>query len=314
MRAIQIIDGQPQLVHQRLGEADANSVRIKVTASSICGSDLHLIARGWAEGQVLGHEFAGHTPDGTAVAVEPLYGCGDCAYCRDGYLAHCEQGVTLLGVSAAGGMAEYVQVPASTLVPLPSGLAVTDACLVEPLAVAVHGLNRARVRDADRVLVIGAGAIGLAAAAVLQGRGQRFDMAARHPRQQDSAQFFGARLEAGDGYDVVLDAVGSEESLAQAIRCVRPRGRVGILGSFWQPVSLDITCCTKEVALLPSMTYKCRPPQRSFDEAGALLAGNPVIAEHLITHRFPLEGAAEAFATAADRASGAIKVSFTPGG
>ncbi|MBN7796728.1 zinc-dependent alcohol dehydrogenase [Parahaliea mediterranea] len=314
MRAIQIIDGQPQLVHQRLGEADADSVRIKVAASSICGSDLHLIARGWAEGRVLGHEFAGHTPDGTAVAVEPLYGCGDCTYCRDGYLAHCEQGATLLGVSAAGGMAEYVQAPASTLVPLPSGLAVTDACLVEPLAVAVHGIHRARVQNTDRVLVVGAGAIGLAAAAVLQGRGLRFDMAARHPRQQESAQFFGARLEAGDGYDVVLDAVGSEDSLAQAMRSVRPQGRIGVLGSFWQPVSLDISCCMKEVELLPSMTYKCRPPQRSFDEAATLLAGNPAFAGHLITHRFPLEGAAEAFATAADRASGAIKVSFSPQG
>lgn len=312
MRAIQVIDGRPQLVHQRLGSAPEEAVVVKVVASSICSSDLHMIARGWAEGQVLGHELAGYTPDGTAVAVEPMSGCGGCRYCREGYLAQCEQGMSLMGISSPGGMAEYVQVPASSLVPLPGGLAVENACLVEPLAVAVHGINRARVTSRDRVLVIGAGAIGLAAAAVLQGRGQGFDMVARHPRQQESAQFFGAGLEVGDGYDVVLDAVGNDSSLNRALQCARPQGRVGVLGSFWEPVRLDIGFCSREVELVPSMTYKCRPPDRSFDEAAKRLADNPAIAARLITHRFPLEGVDEAFATAADRASGAIKVSFTP--
>lgn len=310
MRAIQIIDGTPQLVHRKAAAPGGDTVRVRVAAASICGSDLHMIARGWAEGLVLGHEFAGHTPDGTPVAVEPLFGCGGCHYCEDGYPSHCESGPTLVGISITGGMAEFVDVPAATLVRLPGGLPVTDASLVEPLAVAVHGIEQARVRAGERVLVVGAGAIGLAVAAVLRGRGQAFDMVARHPHQQTAAAGLGAGLEPGDGYDVVLDAVGSTASLEDAVARVRPRGRIGLLGSFWEPASLALAFCMKEIELLPSMTYRCGASGRSFEEAVSLLAAARDIPERLVSHRFPLEGAAEAFQVAGDRASGAIKVCF----
>ena len=308
MRAVRIIDGAPVL--ERDVEPLDDGVTIKVVTSSICGSDLHLVDGGLADGMILGHEFCGVTPDGTAVAIEPMAGCGGCGPCEDGHLSHCVTGPAFYGIGLPGGMADEVTVQPEALVPLPTGLDLSVACLVEPLAVAAHGLNRARVSVTDRVLVIGAGPIGLATAAVLRHRGIGADLSARHPHQQEAAQRLGASLTIGDGYDVVLDCVATSESLAEAVGRVRPQGRVGLVGTTWQPAEVGISTCMKEVEILPALAYRCRVPGRDFEEAAAALAAGPDIGDTLITHRFPLDACAEAFATAADRASGTIKVAF----
>ncbi|MEM9463827.1 MAG: alcohol dehydrogenase catalytic domain-containing protein [Actinomycetota bacterium] len=308
MRAVRIIDGQPSL--ETVEPATGEGVRVKVVSSSICGSDLHLVDGGMAEGMILGHEFCGLAPDGTAVAVEPMASCGVCASCDDGHLSHCVTGPSFYGIGLPGGMADEVLVQPEALVPLPTGLDLAVACLVEPLAVATHGLNRARVEPDDRVLVIGAGPIGLAAAAMLRHRGIATDLRARHEHQRAAAERLGASTQVGDGYDVVIDCVATTASLAEAVDRVRPRGRVGLVGTTWSPAEFGIAACMKEVELSPAMTYRCRVPGRDFDEAAAALATAPDIAEAIITHRFPLEGCAEAFATAADRAGGTIKVAF----
>lgn len=308
MRAIRVEDRTAQLVE--VPTPAGEGVKIRVHASSICGSDLHMIRSGFLEGQLIGHEFAGTTPDGTAVAVEPLLGCGGCLACEEGDRAHCVQGIRLLGLFEAGGMAEYVLAPAENLVELPTGLDVSIAALVEPLAVALRGLDRARATAADRVLVIGAGSIGLAAAAALLGRGIACDIEARHPHQMEAAQELGAGLDPDGVYDVVMDAVGTTDSLSQAVSRVKPKGRIGMLGSFWEPVSLDSSFCLKEAELMSASGYHCKAPQRNFEEAGRMLHDRPAIAEALVTHRFPLDAVDEAFSAAADRAAGAIKVVF----
>ena len=308
MKAIQISAGKPELID--MAKPGNDDVLVRVAASSICGSDLHLINLGWAEGTVMGHEFAGYTPDGKAVAVEPVVACNQCDYCDEGRYPLCINGATYLGINHQGGMAEYVSVPAHLVYELPSGLDISSACLVEPLAVAIHGLSQARVTPSDRLLILGAGAIGLATAAVLQARGMAFDIKARHPGQQKVATELGGAIDISDGYDVVIDAVGNSQSVAEAVAHVRPRGRIGMVGSFWQPVEVDIGFCAKEIHMVAAAGYKCASPGRTFEEAASLLHANPHIADRLISHRFPLDGAVEAFETAADRASGAIKVCF----
>ena len=308
MKAIQISDKKPELID--LPRPEGDEVLVKISHSSICGSDLHLIDKGWAEGQVLGHEFAGTTPDGTAVAVEPLISCGQCHSCEAGFYNHCDTGAQFLGIGLQGGMAEYVLAPADHLVALPSGLALANASLIEPLAVALHGLRQGRLEERDRVLVIGAGAIGLATAAVLYARGIPFDISARHPHQQAVASRFGGKFDIGDGYDLVVDAVGTTESLKESVDRCRPRGRIAMLGTHWDSVELPGNWTMKEVELLPAMVYKCREPDRTFVGAARILTDHPEIADSLISHRYPLDAATEAFASAADRASGAIKVCF----
>lgn len=308
MKAVKVIDREPVLVD--VPEPGGDGVKVKVVSSSICGSDIHMMAMDAFGDHIIGHEFAGITPDGRAVAIEPLGGCGQCGFCEEGHPIHCEAGFSLMGVLGDGGMAEYVTVPPDKLVELPSGLDIHTASLVEPLAVAVHSLDRARVQEGDRVLIIGAGPIGLAVGSVLRARGMPYDIVARYEHQKTAATLLGAGQDPDGHYDVVMDAVGSATSLQASVQRVKPLGRIGMVGVFWEPVELVPDFCGKEPALIPSAGYRCKNPDRNFEEAGTILHRYPDISRALVTHRFPLDGVKEAFTTAANRSAGAIKVVF----
>ncbi|RMH72177.1 MAG: Zn-dependent alcohol dehydrogenase, partial [Actinomyces sp.] len=292
---MRVSGGRPVLATEPVPAAGDDEVLVRVASAGVCGSDLHLLDAGFLEGRIPGHEIAGHTPDGTPVAVEPLVSCGVCAACRSGARNRCERHTAPLGIELDGGMADALVVPAAALVPLPAGVSPHDACLVEPLAVAVHGLERVRPAPGERLLVIGGGPIGLAVAAVAVAAGLAVDLVGRHAHQREAAERLGARAEesgAPDGFDaypVVVDAVGSSASLAEAVRRVRPEGRIGIVGIFWEPVRLDISVCMKEVELVPSMMYGCTARGRDIDAAAGLLARHPEWASALVTHRLPLD-------------------------
>ena len=231
MKALKVVGEKPVLVD--VPEPKREGVRVKVVSSSICGSDIHMMALDAFGDHIIGHEFAGVTEDGRAVAIEPITGCGRCAACDEGHRVHCAAGLFVMGVLGDGGMAEYITVPAANLVELPTGLDIRIASLIEPLAVAVHGLDRARVREGDRVLVIGAGPIGLATGAALRSRGVFYDIVARHDHQRVAAEKLGAGLSPDGHYDVVMDAVGSSASLRQSAQMIKPMGRIGLVGAFW---------------------------------------------------------------------------------
>jgi threonine dehydrogenase-like Zn-dependent dehydrogenase len=261
-----------------------------------------------------GHELAGTLPDGRVVAVEPLAPCWECAACLSGDYPRCVLGPAIvLGVGLDGGMADECLVPASALAPLPAGVDAADGCLVEPLAVAVHGVRRGAIQGGERVAVIGGGSIGQTALVAAQAAGAHVDLVARHDRQREAA----ARLGAGeptDGYDVVIEAAGTDSAMADAVSRCRPGGRVVLLASYWDGVvqlpGLEVTM--KEVTLVPAAMYGRVGPSRDIDVAAALLAARPELPGTIITHRFPLDAAHEAFAVAADRAAGAIKVVLEP--
>ncbi len=270
----------------------------------------------WLEGRTPGHEFSGIAPNGKAVAVEPVLGCGSCYYCDEGHLAHCEHGAQYLGVMRDGGMAEHAVVPPERLVELPTGLSPADACLVEPVAIALRGLDRvpsAAIRKRN-CLVIGAGPIGLAAAAACISRGLACDIIARYEHQQMAANRLGAQSHASaqalGSYDLVIDAVGSTESMRQAVQCCAPMATISLLGTPWNGIEFDQGLQMKEVNLLSATSYKCSTPGRTFDEAAKLLLTQAELSKAMISHRYPLEAATDAFATAADRSAGAIKVAF----
>src|SRR5262249_47445133 len=114
-------------------------------------------------------------------------------------------------------------------------------------------------------------------------------------------------------YDLVVDAAGTESSFARAAELARPGGRVALVGSYWTPVSFPgFALCMKEVDVIPASMYGRAGAQRDIDAAAALLAAPPELPRAGITHRFPLAAAAEAFAAAGDRESGAIKVVLEP--
>jgi threonine dehydrogenase-like Zn-dependent dehydrogenase len=264
----------------------------------------------------LGHELAGRLADGTPVGIEPLQPCGVCAECVAGDYHRCVIGVAaIFGVGRDGGMADKCLVPTRSLVRLSDSVALTDASLIEPLAVAVHGLRRGDVRSDERVAVIGGGALGQAVIAAAVARGSAsLDAAVRHDRQRDAAQRLGATLDVSDGYDVVIESAGTSSALAQALQICRPGGRVVIVGSYWDgnmgPVGMDMAL--KEINLIPAFMYSRTGDTRDIDVAASILADRPHIADAIITHRFPLDAAAEAFTVARDRSAGAIKVVLEP--
>ena len=137
---------------------------------------------------------------------------------------------------------------------------------------------------------------------------------ARHPHQREAGERLGARVGAEGSYDVVVEAAGSPESLARCGELVAPGGTIVVLGVHFGPVQLDwMPLFNREARLIPSLGYCEHDGVREMEEAAAMLAGDPDIVRTVITHRFGLEDAAEAFRVASDRGSGAIRVVLEPG-
>lgn len=284
---------------------------VAIRSAGICASDFTYIELGCT--MLLGHELAGITEDGRAVAIEGLFGCGECEQCREGQVNLCARGPTALGVTSDGGMAEYFAAPATALVPLPEGLAVGDACLVEPAAVAWHACRLAGAGPDLRVAVVGGGAIGLLAAAAAQRMGAaEVTIEVRHPHQRAVAEQIGAGEPSGH-YDVVVEAAGTESALHRATELARPGGTMAVLGVFPPDVAWpQHQCFLKELRTVPSLGYCRHHGGRDFEDAAAMLAAAPDLVDALITHRFPLEDAAEAFRVASDKSTGALRVVLEP--
>ena len=311
MRAVRCPEGIPTVVD--VPEPTGDGVLVTVASAGICGSDLHLLS--FSLPATFGHEFAGTLADGTPVAVEPIDPCHVCDACIDGNTQLCVRGPSMaFGVGRDGGMAEKVLVPTSSIARLPVGVEASNGCLVEPLAVAVHGVRRGNIRGSHRVAVIGGGTIGQTALVVAQQTGAKVDLSARHERQIEAATRLGAGSLDGNGYDVVIEAAGTASALAEAADRCRPGGTIVLLGSYWDgTVEMPgMAIGMKELTLVPAVMYGRSGPSRDVDVAATILAQRPELSDIIITHRFPLDAAAEAFAVAADRSAGAIKVVLEP--
>src|SRR5262245_5132135 len=142
--------------------------------------------------------------------------------------------------------------------------------------------------------------------------GADVDLVARHPAQREAGERLGSGFALADEYDVVVDCAGTQSSLDAAIARVRPGGKVVVPGTWFDPVSVGTDLMMKEVHLVPSYVYGHHHGVREFDEAVEILAAHPELVDTVVTDRFSLDDAAEAFRVASDRASGTIKVVIEP--
>lgn len=312
MKAVRCCDKQVKVVD--VPAPAGEGVKVKVRSAGICSSDLHMVGMGFDIPATLGHEVAGVLADGRAVALEPLAPCGHCDMCVQGDYGLCRSGAAMIhGVGRDGGMAEEIIVPERSIVPLPNNVSAADACLVEPLAVAAHGIRRLDLQPGARVAIIGAGAVGLAAAAVLTPYIDTVHVAARHDAQKAAAERLGAALDPQGEYDVVIECAGNSAALAEAARLCRPRGTLLILATYWSGAELPaMDVCMKNLTVCGSSMYGRQGLVRDVEMAAQLMASRPELAGTLITHRLPLDAAAEAFGIAGDRRAGAIKVVLEP--
>jgi len=294
-----------------------DGVRVRVRGCGICGSDLAILDSGFPVSGTPGHEIAGELSDGTPVAIEPIAPCGTCRYCASGDYQVCVHGVSMVyGVGKDGGMAEEILVEPRCIVPLPRRVDARTGMLVEPLAVAVHGVRKAGIDGRARVLVVGGGSIGLAAVAAATAARAHVALVARHPAQIAGGRLLGAEIVesgAGGDYDVVLECADSASAIETACEAIRPNGKLVMLASSWGKLELPgLVVAAKELEIVVSTMYGRVGSVRDVDAAAAILGERDEVAEALISHRFPLARAADGFAMARDRKAGAIKVVLEP--
>jgi 2-desacetyl-2-hydroxyethyl bacteriochlorophyllide A dehydrogenase len=322
-----------ELAERPLGPDEA---RVEVAFCGICGSDIHLRASpAIPPGAVMGHEFSGTVSEvgeavesfssGDRVAVFPFSPCGECPNCLRGDYHVCQLAATTgigLGINP-GAYAESVVVSESMLIPIPAGLSFEHGALVEPLAVALHGIDIGEASPGDACVVIGAGPIGVMTALALKARGiERVLVVERNERRRERIGSLGVAsigLEdvhvnvieslGGDLPDVVLECAGNPAAPQLAIELIRSRGIVVLLGVLEEPVEISqLVLMIKEAQMRASFAYR----RESFDEAIALLRAGALPADRLITARAPLERAQEMFERLEDPATEQIKVLLSP--
>ncbi len=300
---------------------------VEIAACGICGSDLHSYAAGWAaDGDILGHEYSGEViavgaevtkhAVGDRVAVIPTVPCGACFQCaadRQNLCEHPRRG-------ESGGYAELTALPDEAVsFTIPDEMSLEEAVFLEPLAVAVRAVNRARLSPGDPVVVLGLGSIGLNVLQVLKAHGvtpviaadispQRLEMARSlgadvviDPTTQDLAAELRARLGSSrhrmyefSRAQVVFECTGAVPVLGQAIEhLVVAGGTVVMVALFERDVSFDAKpLVRKEVSLVGSYAYA----RADWEEAFELLARRRVDVLRLVSDRVPLAEIDAAFA------------------
>ena len=304
-------------------------VQVAVHAAGICGTDVHA-TQGlfpWTPPLVMGHEFTGIVEDvgrgvsrrlvGQAVACEPSYGCGECGDCDDGRISQCSRCVRV------GGFAERVVLPTAAVHPLPRGLDPITAAMTEPAACCLSGLEMYSMpRDAS-VLVIGGGIMGLLTMVLAGRRGaKRLWLSDPIEERRRMARRLGASvvidptreslrdrvmaLTDGRGADVVAEAVGKPDLVAEALALVRPRGVLQLVGV--NPKGSRLPLDLWDVHFREVRIHGAFGRGTAFSRALRLMPKLGV--ERLVTARFPLSRIDEAFVHAT--AGRGVKTIITP--
>ncbi|MFQ5382328.1 MAG: zinc-binding dehydrogenase [Dehalococcoidia bacterium] len=315
-------------------------ILVRIRAAGICGSDLHAFhddgPRQAMPGIGPGHELAGEVaalgpgvagPEpGTPVAVLACRICDRCDFCRGGRIQLCPE-LRIAGGNYPGGMAEYFTAQEGYVYPLPDGMDWGVAALSEPCGISLHAMKRGGPLRGRNVLILGAGTIGLFAALVAHDAGAaRVGITARYPQQAEAARRLGAtdvfdpadaesaHPAGGNRWDVVVESVGGvHQTLQTAINQVDRGGTIILLGVHTAPQTIVTTrVFFHELTIAGAFGYDHVGPRADYEDTLALLAKYSDQVAPLITHRFPLEKAGDAFAAALDKKSGAIKVTVFP--
>lgn len=321
----------PAIVH-------AGEVLVRVKAIGICGSDVHNYVEGGIGARKLVYPFIpGHEASGEVVAVaddvssvapgdrvmiEPAMHCGTCDQCQAGRFNTCRHIQFLSSAGELQGcMCEYVVVPAPNCFRIPDGMSYEEASVAEPLSIAIYSVRQSIVLSPETpVAILGAGPIGLCTLlAARQAGAERVYVTDRIPERLQMARQLGAcvtgspddpgletRMHEAEPLDfpVVFECCGQQDALDQAIRLLRPGGKLVITGI---PEGSRISLCIDLLRRNELTVYNVRRQNQCVDPALEMIASGKIDIKPLITHRVPLEQAGQAFDTVAAYADGVIK-------
>jgi threonine dehydrogenase-like Zn-dependent dehydrogenase len=308
-------------------------VVIRMKASGMCGSDLKFYRSppgeaqkalglgGDAEPFIGGHEPCGvvvargpgvserEAPDGQRVMDHHYAGCGACAHCRVGWSQLCRAGITVYGVTAHGGHAEYMKVPVRTIVRLPDELSFAEGAAVAcGTGTAYAALRRMNIAGGDTLAVFGQGPVGLSATVLGAAMGARVIAVETSPERIQLAKDFGAdatidasksdavkdilELTKGVGADLALDCTGAAAARRAAVRCVKTWGTACYVGEGGD-VTLDVSpdLLRRQVTLIGSWTFSAM----GMLECAEFVAKQKIALERIFSHRWKLDQADEAY-------------------
>jgi threonine dehydrogenase-like Zn-dependent dehydrogenase len=290
--------GQVEVEERPVPRPGAGQVLVEVDHCGVCGSDLHLMVEGWGKpGTVAGHEFAGTVRSvgadaagwapGDLVVGGPSPRCGKCRRCLEGKPSQCEQRSGSIADHIDGAFAGFVVSDARALRAVPSGLPLRVAALAEPLAVALHGITRARLEPGESVMVFGAGPIGALVVSVLVSTGEHaVTVVEPSPVRRELAGRLGATAMVEPGalehferweperlsvsaVDAVIECSGRKAATEVALHQLRRGGRLVLVGAGMEEPSFDINrVLLNELEICGSFVYDAD----GFERALSLLA------------------------------------------
>ena len=302
-----------------------DEVILRVRAAGVCGSDLPRVFAGkvYHFPLVLGHEFAGEIVDaadpkliGTRAAVFPLLPCRKCAMCAEEEYPLCAD-YDYYGSRRDGAFEEYLAVKVWNLIPVPDGLSLEEAAMCEPAAVARHAISRANLKGGERVLVFGAGPIGLMLAqwAMIGGVASVAFSDIDERKLAFAEQMGFSRQAEGERYDVVIEGAGAPSAFQGAILAAEPYGRLVLMGNasrdmdLPQPVYQQIL--RKQLTVCGTWNSSYNSRINDWSAALEAMASGALQAKPLITHRYSLDEVRAAFDMMGERKEFYNKVMIT---
>ncbi|KGQ27094.1 zinc-binding alcohol dehydrogenase family protein [Gallibacterium anatis] len=293
-----------------------DQVLLKVAAVGICGTDIHAFGGNqpfFSYPRILGHEASGIIADigskvsqwkvGQRVALIPYVSCGECDACRSGRTNCCEK-ISVIGVHEDGAFSEYLAAPARNILAIDDQVDDITAALIEPFAISAHAVRRAEIKAGNDVLIVGAGPIGLGAAAIAAADGANVAIAdtsaerrehiktqlklpAFNPIDEKVENFFNGKLPL-----IVIDATGNQKAMNNDVNLIRHGGRIVFVGLFKGDFSIhDPDFHKKETTLLGSRNAT----PEDFEKVQSLMAQGKLSASMMLTHTFKFDQLAEVF-------------------
>lgn len=294
--------------------AETGQALLRVRRAGICNTDLELMAGMYGFSGILGHEFVADVVEGSPewvgkrVVGEINVACTRCDFCLKGVPSQCRHRTTVGIIEHPGAFADYLALTEHNLHAVPEDVSDDQAVFVEPLAAALQIIEAVHISPRDRVIVLGAGKLGMLAAQVLKLTGASLAVVARSEKQAQLLANWHIPAVARDELpaeqaQVVVDCTGTAGGFEDALALVQPRGTVVLKSTFHGIPTVDLTQITvREIKIVGS---RCGP----FDAALRLLRSQVIDIESLIEGRFSLDAALDAFEAA--RQPGMLKILLT---
>ncbi len=318
MKALVCVGPHEARIEERARPARGDGeVLIRMRRVGICGTDYHIFDGSqpfFSYPRLIGHELSGEVAEapagsglaiGDVVTVNPYLPCGTCVACRRGRPNCCSR-ISVLGVHADGGMAEYIAVPAWAVIPTP-GLSLDHAAMVEFLAIGAHAVRRAAIEPGTRVLVTGAGPIGIGCALFARIAGATVTLLDRSPGRlataaeafgltdgvvagPEAAEQLGARTD-GEMFDYLFDATGNIHAMNAGLANLAHAGTYVLVGLNRDSLSFpDPEFHKRETTMLASRNAL----STDFEQVVAAIRDGTIPIDRFLTHRVSLADAPEA--------------------